>query len=111
MNFQETVVYALVALLVIILVRNVVITARYERLLRKRAAGGAGDELRDERDEDRKAMILDRAEEMGKITNDAVQAMFHVSHTTAWRYLEELEREGRLAQRGVAGQAVYYELI
>lgn len=66
-------------------------------------------EIMDEKMEIRKRMIVARAHEMGKIANDNVEAMFNVSHTTAWRYLEDLENEGRLTQAGKTGRGVIYK--
>lgn len=65
----------------------------------------------DEKIDLRKRMIVDRAHQLGKVTNDVVEAMFHVSHTTAWRYLEDLEKEGKLKQAGTVGRGVIYEPV
>ena len=44
-----------------------------------------------------------------KITNNDVEHLLHVSNSTAWRYLEELEKEGYIKQIGVTGKQVYYQ--
>ena len=46
-----------------------------------------------------------------RITNDEAQAMLGVSHATAERYLDELEKGGLLRQVGEIGRGVYYKLI
>ena len=46
----------------------------------------------------------------GRITNDEVEKMLKVSDTTAGRYLEELEKRGRIKQVGKTGRGVYYVL-
>ena len=46
-----------------------------------------------------------------KITNDDVQELLKVSAVTAERYLDELESQGIIEQKGVTGQSVYYTKI
>ena len=46
-----------------------------------------------------------------KITNDEVEKLLHVSDATATRYLEQLEKEGRVRQNGRTGKSTYYEKI
>jgi len=43
-----------------------------------------------------------------KITNNDVEKLTGVSHATAERYLQKLEKKGQLKQMGEIGQAVYY---
>lgn len=57
-----------------------------------------------------KERIIEYTRKQKRITNEEVQEMLLVSSSTAWRYLEELEREGILRQRGDLGSEVYYEL-
>lgn len=45
-----------------------------------------------------------------KIQNNDVEKLLGVSDATAERYLDELEKEGKLIQRGKAGQGVFYIL-
>lgn len=105
-------------IVVLILAKEVVVTYRRERGYATQCAT-YGDcktlpfetELDDERVSDRSEMILDRVREQGEITNDMVQAMFKVSHTTAWRYLEALEKEGKLQQNGAIGHTVHYTAL
>src|SRR3989338_9230572 len=46
-----------------------------------------------------------------KISNDDVQKLLGVSDATATRYLEELEREGKIRQIGSTGRSVTYKLL
>lgn len=61
------------------------------------------------RKEERKQEILEAVARQGRITNDDVEKMFDVSDATATNYLEELENEGKLKQRGETGRGVFYE--
>lgn len=45
------------------------------------------------------------------ITNNDVESYLGVSDATATRYLDELEKEGKLVQVGKTGRYVYYERI
>ena len=56
----------------------------------------------------RKAKILALAGKQGRITNDDVEDMFCISDSTARRYLNELEEEGKLNQIGTTGRGVHY---
>lgn len=56
----------------------------------------------------RKEAILEHVRKKGKITNDETEAMFCVSDSTAGRYLDELEKEGKLKQVGKKGRGIYY---
>ena len=47
----------------------------------------------------------------GKITNDEVEKLLHVSDATATRYLSTLEKEGKIQQVGKTGKAVVYTRI
>src|SRR3989338_3110649 len=47
----------------------------------------------------------------GKITNDEVEKLLHVSDATATRYLSALEKEGKIQQVGKTGKAVEYTKI
>ena len=46
-----------------------------------------------------------------RITNDDVEKMLGVSNNTVIRYLDELEKEGKLRQVGETGKYTYYEKI
>ena len=55
--------------------------------------------------------VLEFLASHGQLTNDDVQKLLGVSDATATRYLEELEKEGRIRQGGREGRGVYYEKI
>ncbi|MCK9211790.1 MAG: DUF977 family protein [Candidatus Paceibacterota bacterium] len=55
-----------------------------------------------------KEKILAFAQEHGKIQNNDVEKLAGVSNATAERYLDELEKEGKLTQHGTIGQNVFY---
>jgi len=52
--------------------------------------------------------ILAFVQEHEKIQNNDVEKLTGVSNATAERYLDELEKEGKLVQHGVIGQGVFY---
>jgi hypothetical protein len=55
--------------------------------------------------------ILNLFSEKSEITNDEVEKLLHVSDATATRYLETLEKEGKIKQVGKTGKGVSYEKI
>ena len=57
-----------------------------------------------------KRKILASVQEHGKIQNNDVEKLTGVSNATAERYLNELEKEGKLTQHGIIGQDVFYTL-
>ena len=52
--------------------------------------------------------ILEALTVKGKITNDEVEKLLHVSDATATRYLSALEKEGKIQQVGKTGTGVVY---
>ncbi|MEK9159082.1 MAG: helix-turn-helix domain-containing protein [Patescibacteria group bacterium] len=58
-----------------------------------------------------KEALLGILETQTPLTNNHVEQLLGVSDATATRYLEELEKEGKVRQVGTTGQAVYYEKI
>lgn len=56
----------------------------------------------------RKQAILNYAIKKGRVTNDEAEQMFCISNSTASRYLDQLEKEGKLKQVGQTGRGVYY---
>ncbi len=60
------------------------------------------------RTQKRKARIMERAHAEGRVTNDDVEDLLLVSNNTALKYLNELEEEGKLEQKGTTGRGVYY---
>src|SRR3989344_2356056 len=55
--------------------------------------------------------IIEALNIKGKITNDEVEKLLHVSDATATRYLSILENEGKIKQSGKTGQSVSYSRI
>jgi len=55
-----------------------------------------------------KQKILAFVQVHSKIQNNDVEKLVGVSNATAERYLDELEKEGKLTQHGVIGQGVFY---
>lgn len=62
-----------------------------------------------EQKEEHKQKILELLANKDRIANDDVQKLVGVSDATATRYLNELEKEGKLRQVGERGGYVYYE--
>ena len=63
-----------------------------------------------ERKTENKQKIIAFVREHGKIQNNDVEKLVAVSNATAERYLDELEKEGKLTQHGAIGQSVFYTL-
>ena len=57
-----------------------------------------------------KERILEFLRNNKKVTNNNVEKLVKVSHATAERYLDELEKEEKLIQHGKIGQNVFYTL-
>ena len=55
--------------------------------------------------------ILEVVNAKGKITNDEVEKLLHVSDATATRYLSALEKEGKIKQVGKTGTGVVYTKV
>jgi len=60
--------------------------------------------------EERKQKALAMLQEKGDLSNSEIRKALGVSSRTAVRYLDELEREGKLEQVGKIGHAVTYRL-
>lgn len=69
------------------------------------------NETRQEKKHEKINKILTLFSEKPQITNDEVEKLLHVSDATATRYLDELEKEGKIKQVGTTGQGVKYEKI
>ncbi|MFA5877474.1 MAG: DUF977 family protein [Candidatus Paceibacterota bacterium] len=63
-----------------------------------------------ERKAKNKEKILEYIQTNGKIQNNDVEKLTGVSNATAERYLNELEKEGKLVQHGTIGKSVFYTL-
>lgn len=55
--------------------------------------------------------IMQAIEKHGKITNDSVEKLLRVSDATATRYLDLLEKEGKIKQVGKTGKYTHYMKI
>ena len=58
----------------------------------------------------RKIKILDFLSKHETITNNQAESLLKISNSTAYRLLEDLEREGKILQIGNTGKDVYYIL-
>ncbi len=58
-----------------------------------------------------KNKILELFKTRDKINNTDVENLLSVSDATSTRYLEELEKEGKIAQHGKIGRGVFYTQI
>ena len=61
----------------------------------------------EEKEKNKKA-ILGLLETQGSLTNNHIEQMLGIPDSTATRYLDELEKEGKVRQVGKTGQSVYY---
>lgn len=57
-----------------------------------------------------KARILALLAERGELGNTDIRKVLGISRTSAVRYMDELEREGKVIQIGKTGQAVVYRI-
>jgi len=76
------------------------------------ARRGKGDLISEQAEQkaENKKKILEFVQEHEKIQNNDVEKLAGVSNATAERYLDELEKEGKLTQHGVIGPDVFYTL-
>lgn len=58
-----------------------------------------------------KKKILELLETQTPLTNSRIEQLLGISDATATRYLDELEKEGRVRQVGKTGRNVYYERL
>jgi len=57
------------------------------------------------------AQVLAYAKSHDAVTNEEVQHLVGVSAATAERYLDELEKDGKLSQIGATGKSVSYKIV
>ena len=57
-----------------------------------------------------KERVLRLFREKQKVVNNDVEELLGISDATAERYLDELEKEGKIEQHGKTGQSVFYTL-
>ena len=83
-----------------------------EKQEEERVASGLADfnSKMQEIKENNKQKILKQLAERGKIKTNEVADILEVSRATAFRYLEELEKEGKIKQIGTFGKNVKYVL-
>lgn len=74
------------------------------------ARRGKGDLISEQAKQkaENKQKILEFVQAHGKIQNNDVEKLAGVSNATSERYLNELEKEGKLTQHGDIGQGVFY---
>src|SRR3989344_6191445 len=76
--------------------------------------GGKTQGLIDRQAEEKKRnkeQILGLLDDQHPLTNNHVEQLLGISDATATRYLEELEREGKIRQVGDVGKGVFYEKV
>lgn len=59
---------------------------------------------------DREQKILDFLRTNEQATNDDIQELLDVADSTATRYLDHLEKAGKITQVGDTGRGVHYKL-
>jgi len=69
------------------------------------------NETRQEKKREKINKILEIFSERKEISNDEVEKLLHISDATVTRYLEILEKEGKIKQVGKTGKGVKYERI
>ena len=55
----------------------------------------------------RKERIITLVRRLGHVSNDDVQELLVISHSTSWRYLNELVDEGILVRKGSGSNTIY----
>lgn len=84
---------------------------RNEPLLKSSISSVVGNTAKQERVKKKLEDIIEFLNTKERVTNDEVEKLLHISDATATRYLEQLEKEGRIKQEGRAGQGVSYSRI
>ena len=85
--------------------------AEEEKIKRRKENLKLANETRQEKKRKKIDAILDLFAKQTNLTNDEVEKLLHVSDATATRYLETLEKEGKIKQVGETGKGVMYEKI
>lgn len=86
-------------------------SARNEPLLKSIISSVVGNTAKQERVKKKLENIIEFLNTKGKVTNDEVEKLLHVSDATATRYLSQLEKEGKIKQEGRTGKSVSYSRI
>ena len=96
----------------LIIIAIVGIVLGYYLAKRKQCAVGGGTKQSKEKQENKQKILLALRDSNGdgKITNNDVEKLTGVTHSSAERYLDELEKEGKIIQNGNTGVNVFYTL-
>ncbi len=73
-------------------------------------AANSTNDQRHRETEEKKSRVLELARGKDAISNEDVEFILGVSDATATRYLDELEKEGKIVQVGKTGSGVTYKL-
>mgnify|MGYP003395033847 CR=1 FL=1 len=84
---------------------------RNEPLLKASISSVVGNAAKQERVRKKLENIIELLNTKGKVTNDEIEKLLHVSDATATRYLSQLEKEGKIKQEGRTGKSVSYSRI
>lgn len=66
--------------------------------------------LQSEQKEENLSQVLDYMQGRERTTNNDIEQLLNVSDATAERYLDELEKLGKLVQHGETGKSVFYTI-
>ena len=92
--------------IILIIIGIIGIWLGYKLAVRKRCLVAEQSKKKQENKE--KILAFLRASE--KVVNNDIEKLLGVSDSTATRYLDELEKEQKVRQIGITGNAVYYVL-
>jgi len=92
-------------ILIIVAVAGIALGAYFAR----RGGGGLVTEQSKKKIEN-KGKILEFMREKERVTNNDIEKLLVVSDATSTRYLDELEKEGKIEQHGTTGKSVFYTL-
>lgn len=101
---METLIILLVAVVLLI-------AALYAFKVSKSRQIEPAHEAREKTHQENKAKIIDFLQENAKISNNDVERILGVKDSMAYKYLEELEQEGRIKQIGTTGKFVHYSKV
>lgn len=94
---------------VLIFIVGVVVGVVATRLLAK-DRGGLVNKKQTQEKERRKERVLELVKSQGSVSNNEIEESLGVADSTATKYLQELEEEGKLEQIGETGRSVRYRL-
>lgn len=93
-------------ILIIVAVTGITLGAYFAS---RKSINGLISEQSKKKDEN-KERILEFLRNNEKVTNNDAERLLEVSDATATRYMDELEKEGKIRQIGNTGKYVYYVL-